>query len=230
MVGSYRNMFSYVGDGITGISTKPRFAIGQEVYLISTEAGNVMWDCLAFVDTETLNNLSQLGGLVAIAISHPHFIGSAIEWSHRLGGIPVFLHFLNEPWVARPDKVIKFWEGEELEIVSGVRIILCGGHFPGSCVLHWASGAGGKGALFTSDTIVPVEDRRWVSFMYSYPNLIPLGPSAIERIIAVIEELEFDRLYGGPMYGSGGDRPIIIGGARDVIIRSACRYLRHIRE
>ncbi len=202
--GNYRNLFTSLGDGVTGIATAPTFAIGQEVYMLSTEAGNLMWDCLGYIDAATVEEISKRGGLKAIVISHPHFIGSAVEWSHELGRIPVFLHALNKPWVARPDPVIDLWEGSQVEIMPGVRSILCGGHFPGSCVLHWAGGANGDGALFTSDTILPVEDRRWVSFMYSYPNLIPLGADAIERIVAVVQGLEFDRIYGGPMYGSVG--------------------------
>lgn len=228
--GRYRNKFTDLGDGVAGIVTEPRFAIGQEAYFITTESGNVMWDCLGYIDSQSIEDVKQRGGLAALVISHPHFIGSAVEWSHRLGRIPVHLHAQNEPWVARHDSVIHLWHGDELEVVPGVRSILCGGHFPGSCVLHWRNGADGKGALFTSDTILPVEDRRWVSFMYSYPNLIPVGPTAIERIIRTIEPLAFERIYGGPMYGSGGQRPIITNNARETVLRSAYRYLHHIRQ
>ena len=42
-------------------------------------------------------------------------------------------------------------------------------------MLHWPAGANGKGALLTGDIIQVVQDRRYVSFMRSYPNLIPLG-------------------------------------------------------
>ncbi len=69
-----------------------------------------------------------------------------------------------------------------------------------------------------------------MSFMYSYPNLIPLGPTAIERISRTVEGLTFERIYGGLMYGSGGSRAIVESNARDVVLRSAERYLKHIRE
>ena len=42
-------------------------------------------------------------------------------------------------------------------------------------MLHWPAGTKGKGALLTGDIIQVVQDRRYVSFMRSYPNLIPLG-------------------------------------------------------
>ena len=49
-------------------------------------------------------------------------------------------------------------------------------HFDGGQVLHWAGGEDGRGALFSGDIFTVVPDRRWVSFMYSYPNLSLSGP------------------------------------------------------
>jgi hypothetical protein len=40
-------------------------------------------------------------------------------------------------------------------------------------------------------------DRRHVSFMYSYPNLLPLNAKAVRRIADAIAPLHFDRIYGG---------------------------------
>ena len=47
-------------------------------------------------------------------------------------------------------------------------------------MLHWAGGADGRGALLSGDIVQVVPDRRYVSFMYSYPNLIPLPAAAVE--------------------------------------------------
>ena len=82
-------------------------------------------------------------------------------------------------------------------MAPGVTLIQCGGHFDGSAVLHWAAGADGKGALLVGDTIRPNADRKTVSFMRSYPNLIPLPQGAIRQIAAAVEPLTFDRIYGG---------------------------------
>jgi hypothetical protein len=89
-------------------------------------------------------------------------------------------------------------------------------------VLHWPSGAEGRGALLTGDTITVVADRRWVSFMESYPNLIPLGAGAIRGIVAAIEPYRFDRLYGG-WHGS-----VVSSDAEGAVRRSAERYLARI--
>jgi glyoxylase-like metal-dependent hydrolase (beta-lactamase superfamily II) len=230
MRGRYRNVFTPLGDGVTGLVTSPTFGIGPEVFLIQTSAGNVLWDCFAYIDDATVEQIQNAGGLSAIVISHPHMFGSVVEWSDVLGGVPIFIHKDNQPWMPRPDPVIQWWQGESFKINAALTAVRLGGHFPGSGVLHWRQGAAGKGALFTGDGILPVEDRRWVSFMYSYPNLIPVSRRAVEKIVAAISPLEFDRIYGGPMYGSGGGRPIIQTGAKNVVLRSAQRYIEHLER
>lgn len=228
MAGKYRNVFTPLGDGVTGICIAPAFGIGPEVFLIQSQAGNVLWDCLAYLDQTTIEQVQALGGLSAIVISHPHMFGSVVEWSHALGKVPVFVHEENRVWMPRPDPVIHWWQGETFQVNPEFKAIRCGGHFPGSSVLHWKSGAAGRGALFTGDTILPVEDRRWVSFMYSYPNLIPLSRCAVEKIVNAISGIDFDRVYGGPMYGSGGSRPIVQTDAKNAVLRSAARYIEHL--
>ena len=230
MQGRYHNLFTNLGDGVTGLVTAPTFGIGPEVFLIHTSAGNVLWDCFAYIDDATVQQIQKTGGLSAIVISHPHMFGSVVEWSHALGRVPIFIHTDNKPWMPRVDPVIQWWQEETVQINAALTAVRISGHFPGSAVLHWRQGAAGLGALFTGDGILPVEDRRWVSFMYSYPNLVPVSRRAVEKIVAAISGLEFDRIYGGPMYGSGGGRPIVATGAKDVVLRSAQRYIEHLEQ
>ena len=124
----------------------------------------------------------------------------------------------------RPDSAFVFWEEDAREILDGVTLVRCGGHFPGSDVLHWRDGAAGRGALITGDTITVVQDRRWVSFMYSYPNIIPLNARAVQRIAQAVEPLPFDRIYGG-WWDS-----IVPTDAQAVIARSADRYIKAIMD
>nr|MBA3416177.1 MBL fold metallo-hydrolase [Chloroflexia bacterium] len=105
----------------------------------------------------------------------------------------------------------------------GLTAIRCGGHYPGSSVLHWADGADGAGALFTGDTIYVVQDRRWVSFMYSYPNLIPLDAASVTRIVAALDPYPFHRLHSA---FPGG---ILVSDAKAAVARSASRYIAHIQ-
>ncbi|MBA2596381.1 MAG: MBL fold metallo-hydrolase [Chloroflexia bacterium] len=220
----HRNHIAAIALGLSGIATAPAVAIGQQAHLIETAAGNVLWNCISLIDDETAAAVERGGGLAAIAISHPHFFTSMVEWSRVFGGAPIFVHGDDRAWVMRPDAAIQFWTGETVDPLpgSGLTLIRCGGHFPGSCVLHWPEGAGGDGALLTGDTIQVVSDRCWVSFMYSYPNLIPLGPNAIRGIVDAVAPYDFERLYGA---WSGH---VVASDAKAAVRRSAERYLEKI--
>jgi hypothetical protein len=220
---THRNTFTEIAPCLTAIRTDPLVAIAQHAHLIETPAGNVLWDCISFVDEATVAEVERRGGIVAIAISHPHFYSSMVEWSRALGGVPIRLHADNRHWVMRPDPAVEFWEGDARELLPGLTVIRCGGHFPGSSVLHWAAGAEGRGALFTGDTINVVSDRRWISFMYSYPNQVPLNERAVRGIVAAVEPYAFDRIYGS-WPGS-----IVQSDAKAAVRRSAERYIAHIR-
>ncbi len=194
MRAQHSNAFTEVEPDLVGISTMPSFAIGQQAHLIQSPAGNVLWDCVSLLDDATVERVQQRGGIAAIAISHPHFFSSMVAWS-RAFDAPIVVHADHRPWVMRHDDAIQYWENEAQTIVPDITVIRCGGHFPGSSVLHWGAGAGGKGALFTGDTIYVVSDQRYVSFMYSYPNLIPVNATTVRHIVAAVEPYAFERLY-----------------------------------
>jgi glyoxylase-like metal-dependent hydrolase (beta-lactamase superfamily II) len=192
----HRNAFQRLEPHLYGIGTVPPFAIGQRALLVRTPAGNILWDCISLLDDATIDILTALGGLEAIAISHPHYYTTMVEWSRAFGGVPIWLHARDRQWVMRPDPSITYWEGATQELLPGVRLIHCGGHFAGGSILSWEAGAEGGGALLTGDILQVVQDRRYVSFMRSYPNLIPLSPAEVERIAATVARLRFDRVYG----------------------------------
>jgi len=192
---NHRNAFQQLEPGLFGISTTPEFAIGQRALLVRTAAGNVLWDCISLVDDATVEIISALGGVRAIAISHPHYYTTLVEWS-RAFGAPVFIHEGDRRWVARREDAVTFWNGETRDLLPGVRLVHCGGHFDGSAILHWEAGAEGRGVLLTGDTIQVVPDNRCVTFMRSYPNMIPLPPAEVTRIARIVAPLQFDRIYG----------------------------------
>src|SRR5262249_50759207 len=154
-----------------------------------TPKGNILWDCVAFLDDATTKRLRELGGVAAIAISHPHYYTTMIEWSRAFGHAPIYIHTSDRQWVMRPDPCVQFWEGETKELLAGPRLICTGGHFEGFQVVHWPAGAKGQGALMAGDQPQVCMDPRQVSFMYSYPNFIPLNAPAIERIVACLKPL-----------------------------------------
>jgi hypothetical protein len=71
--GNFHNVFKEYEPHLTGIGTEPSFAIGQRALLLQTDQGNVLWDCISYLDGNTVAAIQQRGGLKAIAISHPHF-------------------------------------------------------------------------------------------------------------------------------------------------------------
>ena len=171
-----------VEPGLTGIGIKPGFSIGQRALLVQTPSGNVLWDCIPLLDQAAIQAVQALGGISAIAISHPHYYSAMVEWSQAFDA-PIYLHEADQKWVMRPDEAIRFWSGDSLPLLDDLTLIRCGGHFAGGSVLHWPAGAAGKGVLLTGDIINVVQDRRFVSFMYSFPNLIPLSPAAVQHIV-----------------------------------------------
>jgi hypothetical protein len=160
-----------------------------------TPAGNVLWDCIALIDDATVDLLKGLGGVAAIAISHPHYYTTMVEWSRALGGVSIHLHAADRQWVTRADPAVQFWEGDTKPIGSGLTLVQLGGHFDGGTVLHWADWSEGRGVLLSGD-ILQVVPSGHVSFMWSYPNLIPLSVAKVQRMARILEPFAFDAVYG----------------------------------
>ena len=219
----HHNIIRTVEPGLTGIGTSPSFSIGQRALLVQHPEGNVLWDCISLIDEATITTVNALGGISAIAISHPHYYSSMIEWS-RAFNAPIYLHAADQEWVMRPDPAVIFWEGETQPLPGGLTLVRCGGHFPGGTVLHWPAGADGRGVLLTGDIINVVQDRRYVSFMYSFPNLIPLSPAAVRRVVGAVEPFAYDRIY------SAWWEKVVLQDARQGVHYSAERYIAHIEQ
>ena len=208
--------------GVPGLAVEPGFAIGQRALLLREADGCVMWDCIPLATEAAIGYVRSLGGLKAIAVSHPHFYGALADWSAAFGNVPVYLHAADSAWITRPHPSIVAWSGESFRLSGDILLVRGGGHFPGGTMLHWRSGADGRGALFTGDIATVAMDRRFVSFMRSYPNYIPLNAAAVKGIAAAVAPLAFDRIYGG-WWGRN-----IAGGARLAFDASVERYLSAI--
>jgi glyoxylase-like metal-dependent hydrolase (beta-lactamase superfamily II) len=209
-------------DGLYSIRTTPQFGIGQRALLARSPSGNVLWDCLTLLDAETYAAVQALGGIQAIAISHPHFYGAMTDWSEAFNA-PVYIHAADAAWVQRPGDALTLWQGAAHPILEGVTVLNPGGHFDGAAALHWAGGAEGRGALLSADTVAVNPTRQTVSFMYSYPNLIPLAEAAISRIVETLRPYRYERIYGAfPNLN-------VMSGGPAAVERSAERYIRMIR-
>lgn len=220
--GEHHNIVQSLEPGLTEIITEPRFGIGQRALLVESPEGNVLWDCVSLIDDSTIAAVEALGGISSLAMSHPHMDGSMVEWSHAFGNAPIRLHAAHERWVMRSDPVIEFWDEETHRLNQGITLYRCGGHYTGSTVLRWSEGAEGLGVLLTSDSMHVTYDRRHVSFMYSYPNYIPLSGSVVDSIVETVAPLKFDRIYS---HFSG---LVISADAKTAVQRSAERYKKSI--
>jgi len=177
------------------IHTEPDFAIGQRALLLRTSIGNFLWDCIALIDDATIDLIRGLGGLAGIAISHPHYYTRCQDWASAFN-CPVYLHAADREWVMRPDPAIQFWEGNTLVLSHDLTLIRLGGHFPGSAALYWTTGADNDGVLLTGDTVQVVAGSNRVTFLWSYPNRIPLSAHTVRRIADSLKQWRINRLYG----------------------------------
>lgn len=173
--GFQNNFAPYAKDErITFIYTTPKVGIGQRCALIKTPAGNILWDCITFLDGPTIAQINALGGIQAIVISHPHYYSTHLLWA-RTFDCNVYLASEDRQWLAQQDEARQVLLGpDETEkdiflmtttttsssssgsnnknntgaVSTGVKALKLGGHFPGSMVLLF------DGRLLIADTLV----------------------------------------------------------------------------
>ncbi len=214
----YKNTVREVAPDLLGLGIEPTFAIGQRAFLLLRPGGNVLWDCLPLLDPGMARLIEAAGGISAVAISHPHYYSAMADWAERFGA-PVYLHEADRRWVMRESPALRFWSGERHALADGLTLVRTGGHFAGGTVLHDAAGAG---ALFSGDLLQLTPDG-WVSFMYSYPNLLPLSEAEVDRVVGSLEGLRYETVYNA-FWG----REIREGGQARVAA-SAERYRQALR-
>jgi hypothetical protein len=207
--------------GLVGVGVTPPVAIGQRALLVRTEHGNVLWDCVPMLDEAARRTIEGWGGVSAICVSHPHFYAAVVDVADAFDAA-ILLPRADERWIQRTSPRIELFD-DEVEPVPGVTVARTGGHFDGAAVLHWPDGAGGTGVLLTGDTIMVVEDRRWVSFMWSYVNLVPLDAATVADVARRVARFRFSRVYGG-WWGH-----VVVGDGAEIVRRSADRYVRRLQ-
>ncbi|KAH1493479.1 hypothetical protein LV164_005532 [Aspergillus fumigatus] len=199
----YRNVFTTDPENpnLISIQTAPKFAIGQRAFLCldGSGFGNILWDCITYLDDETIRHINSLGGIRAIVISHPHYFSTSIQWADAFN-CDLYISAEDEEWVAnRGDgHRLKLWKGKRLFLPSQALdsaqssdfvAIKTGGHFPGSSVLWWKSAK----KLLIADTImiVPsglyrVDRPPWYCLLFVHVVLSQLS----------IEDIDFEDTHG----------------------------------
>jgi hypothetical protein len=218
---AHRTSYRRLEPNLMGIGMDPPFAIAQRALLVQSPKGNVLWDCIPLLDQAAIDIVGALGGITAIAISHPHYYTTCVEWAHAFA-CDVLLHEADRRWMMRPDPAVQFWSGDTLRLHDGLTLIRCGGHFDGGTVMHWPAGADGRGALLVGDIVQVLPGEKLVSFMYSYPMLVPLDAARVRTVVDCIAPFPYDRIYG-----AWWDR-VIDDGGRSAVERSAARYVERL--
>jgi len=217
LAAGHTNTWRAYEPNLLALGTVPAFAINQRAFLLRTPHGNVLWDCISLLDEATLALVRGLGGLAAIAISHPHYYSSMADWADAFDA-PVWLHEADRAHVVRPSPRLRFWSGDCHGLLPGLTLVNAPGHFDGAAMLHWAEGGG---VLLSGDIFQVMPDRS-VSFMRSYPNLLPLPARTVRAMAARMQPYAYERIYGA-FWG----REILADG-KATVARSVARYLRWV--
>jgi uncharacterized Zn-finger protein len=199
------------------IEVIPSFAIGQRALLVLSENGNVLWDCIPMLDEPTIDFIRLKGGLNAIAMSHPHYYSNMNDWASEFN-CPVYIHENDNEYIVQKGEHINLWKGDELAFWDGIKMILIGGHFAGSCILH-VPFLSNKGAILCGDTLFLSPSKKHFSVMRSYPNKIPLPLDEIKRIKKRLENIPMDTFYGYIKTQN------LQAGVKEVFAESMNRYL-----
>ena len=183
-----------IKENLYEIDIVPMFAIGQRALLVISENGNILWDCIPMLDEPAIDFIKSKGGLKAIAFSHPHYYSNMNDWAAQFN-CPVYIHENDREHIVQMSKHIKLWTGEERELWDGIKIILIGGHFAGSSILH-VPFLSNQGTILCGDTLFLSPSKKHFSVMRSYPNRMPLPLNEIRRIKKKMEGIPMDTFYG----------------------------------
>jgi glyoxylase-like metal-dependent hydrolase (beta-lactamase superfamily II) len=181
-------------DRLYEMEINPKFAIGQRALFILSEKGNVLWDCIPLLDELTVEFIKSKGGLKAIVFSHPHFYSNMNDWAETFD-CPVYIHQYDKEHVMVKGKHIQFWQGDEMVLWDGMKIILIGGHFAGSSILH-VPFLSQKGTIICGDTLFLSPSKKHFSIVYSSPNRMPLPLDEMRRLKKRFDNIPFDAFYG----------------------------------
>ena len=146
------------------------------------------------LDEPTIAFIKSKGGLKAIGFSHPHYYSNMNDWG-AVFDCPVYIHENDTAHIMVKGNSIRLWCGNELALWNGMKIMLIGGHFAGSSILH-VPFLSKEGAIICGDTLFLSPSKKHFSVFWSSPNRMPLSLTETKRIKQRLEAIPFDAFYG----------------------------------
>jgi hypothetical protein len=216
---THTNLIQRLEPNLFSVRSIPSVGGGHRALLLRTERGNILWGCVTLVDEATVRAIRALGGVSAIAVSHPRHFATMIEWSHAFGSIPIHVHATGRRWLMRPDHVVRYWGGAEQELFDGATLVHVGTGVGAGTLLHWQAAAAGGGALLTGDVVQVLKHRRGVGLLSSSRDLVPRSGDGVRQLVSAIARFRFEALYDAQS-DSG-----ITRNARAIVLESSKRYL-----
>lgn len=195
---THQTRIQEVRENLYEIRIEPKFAIGQRAFVVISESGNFLWDCIPLLDENVQSFIKSKGGLKGIGISHPHYYSNMKHWAQTFN-CPIFIHEKDEEYIVDKSKHIELWSGNEKNLWDDLQLINLGGHFDGGSVLM-IQNMTETGVMLCGDILQISLSRKFIAMMYSYPNNIPLPLSEVGRIRDRLKDLSFDTLYGAFPY------------------------------
>lgn len=205
-----------LNEQLYALKITPDFAIAQRALLLISPGGNILWDCIPHLDKPTIDFINNLGGLKAIAFSHPHYYSNMNDWAAEFD-CPIYIHQNDAEWVPFKTGHTRLWDGNSIQLWDGINIVHIGGHFAGSCVLHVPE-LTTKGAMLCGDTFNIGRSRQHIAIMYSYPNIILLPRDEFAKAYKKASDIDFDTIYGA------FENQDIEGNAMEIFETSMQRY------
>ena len=188
---SHQNQWQQLAPGLLSLQTVPDFAINQRAFVLQTPHGNILWDCIAHLDDATVTLLRALGGLHAIAISHPHYYSTMQDWADAFDA-PVYLHASDSEWIMRASPRLQPGTATAVICCRACGCYVWAATLP-AARLHWSHDGG---VLLSGDILQVTPGASAVSFMWSYPNMLPLAGATVTAMLQRLQGVKFTRLYG----------------------------------
>ena len=139
-----------VEPGLTGIGADPPVAIGQRSLLVATPGATSLGP--VGVHRRRRGDRGPGGGRAELRHRQPPALLRRDRPVGGAFGAEILVLADDAGLAASRTRRLGPDLGRTPDVLPGVTLIQCGGHFPGSAVLHWADGADGRGALLTPGT------------------------------------------------------------------------------